>query len=181
MKLPRHAPFSASRPISRPVSQPCCKPAPQGPRNAKRRQDFSCRQFVVGSAFREAVKPPLFVPVFRDLLLGQLCDGQPIGFDPGEDRLDNVRGKAVQGKDAGDVAGFQTGLAVVQHVHTALKIRKLKRFLNSLHSPNSEFSEAKTGFQAGGVGLENGPPFLCSKAANGAALARRIRFPIVSL
>ena len=62
------------------------------------------------SPFREAVKPPLLVPVFRDRLLGQLCDGQPIGFDPGEDRLDNVRGKAVQGKDAGDVAGFQTEL-----------------------------------------------------------------------
>ena len=62
------------------------------------------------SPFREAVKPPLLVPVFRDRLLGQLCDGQPIGFDPGEDRLDDVRGKAVQGKDAGDVAGFQAEL-----------------------------------------------------------------------
>ena len=29
------------------------------------------------SPFREAVKPPLFVPVFRDRLLGELCDGQP--------------------------------------------------------------------------------------------------------
>ena len=58
------------------------------------------------SPFREAVKPPLFVPVFRDRLLGELCDGQPIGFDPGEDCLDDVRGKAVQGKDAGDVAVF---------------------------------------------------------------------------
>ena len=62
------------------------------------------------SPLREAVKPPLFVPVLRDRLLGELCDGQPIGFDPGEDRLDDVRGKAVQGKDAGDVAGFQAEL-----------------------------------------------------------------------
>ena len=38
------------------------------------------------SPFREAVKPPLVVPVLRDRLLGELCDGQPIGFDPGEDR-----------------------------------------------------------------------------------------------
>ena len=29
-----------------PCSRPCRKPAPQGPRNAKRRQDFSCRQTV---------------------------------------------------------------------------------------------------------------------------------------
>ena len=41
---------------------------------------------LVGVPFREAVKPPLFVPVFRDRLLGELCDGQPIGFEPGEDR-----------------------------------------------------------------------------------------------
>ena len=53
------------------------------PRNAKRRQDFSCRQFVVGLPCREAVKPPLFVPVFRDRLNGELGDGKPIGFDPG--------------------------------------------------------------------------------------------------
>jgi len=39
------------------------------PRNAQRRQDFSCRQFVVGLPHREAVKPPLLVPVFRDRLL----------------------------------------------------------------------------------------------------------------
>ena len=35
----------------------------------------------------------------------------------------------------------------------------MKRFLNSFHSPNSEFFEAKTQFQTGGVGFENGPPF----------------------
>lgn len=110
LEPPRHAPFVAPRPAFRPVPRPCGKAAPQGPRNAKRRQDFSCRQSVVGLPFREAVKPPLFVPVLRDRLLGELCDGQPIGFDPREDRLDDVRGKAVQGKDAGDVAGFQAEL-----------------------------------------------------------------------
>ncbi|MBQ6595982.1 MAG: hypothetical protein IJH79_00380 [Lentisphaeria bacterium] len=52
------------------MSEKKSEATPQGPRNAKRRQDFSCRQFVVGSAFREAVKPPLFVPVFRDRRLG---------------------------------------------------------------------------------------------------------------
>ena len=45
---PRHGPSSAPRPAFRPVSRPCGEPAPQGPRNEKRRQDFSCRQFVVG-------------------------------------------------------------------------------------------------------------------------------------
>ena len=68
---------------------------PQGPGNAKRLQDFSCRQFVVGLPFRESVKPPLFVPVFRDRLSGELFDGQPIGFDPGESRLDDVRGETI--------------------------------------------------------------------------------------
>ena len=68
------------------------------------------KQSVASPPFREAVKSPLLVPVLRDRLLGELCDGQPIGFDPREDRLDNVRGKAVQGKDAGDVAGFQAEL-----------------------------------------------------------------------
>ena len=62
------------------------------------------------SPHREPVKPPLLVPVFRDRLLGQLCDGQPIGFDPGEDRLDDVRGETVQGKNAGRVAAFQAEL-----------------------------------------------------------------------
>ena len=40
---------AAPQPLSlifRPVPAPCRKPAPQGPRNAKRRQDFSCRQVV---------------------------------------------------------------------------------------------------------------------------------------
>ena len=110
LKSPRHAPLSASSPASRPVSRPCRKLASQAPRNAKRRQDFSCRQFVVGLPHREAVKPPLLVPVLRDRLLGELCDGQPVRFDPGKDRLDDVRGKAVQGKDAADVASFQTEL-----------------------------------------------------------------------
>lgn len=62
------------------------------------------------SPLRKAVKPPLLVPVFRDRLLGELCDGQPIRFGPGEDRLDDVRRETVQGKDAADVAGFQAEL-----------------------------------------------------------------------
>ena len=43
----------------------------------------------------EAVKPPLLVPVLRDRLPGGLFNGQPVRFDPGEDRLDDVRGEAV--------------------------------------------------------------------------------------
>ena len=35
----------------------------------------------------------------------------------------------------------------------------MKRFLNSFHSPDSEFSEVKTGLQTGGGGLKNSPPF----------------------
>ena len=122
---PQHAPISALRPGSRPVSLHCRELAPQGPGNAKsrqdfscrqfgvrccrkiqaksqtifpkngnistfgeypgllcgqlpprkcrRRQDFSCRQFVVEFPLREAVKPPLFVPVFRNRP-GQLPD-----------------------------------------------------------------------------------------------------------
>ena len=65
---------------------------------------------MVGLSCREAVKSPLFVPVFRDRLLGELGDGKAVRFDPGEDRLDDVRGKAVQGKDAGDVAALQPEL-----------------------------------------------------------------------
>ena len=37
---------------------------------------------------------------------------------------------------------------------------RVKRFLNSFHSPNSEFSEVKTLFQTVGVEFENGPPIL---------------------
>ena len=44
------------------MSEKKSEATPQGPRNAKRRQDFSCRQCVVGLPFREAVKPPLLVP-----------------------------------------------------------------------------------------------------------------------
>ena len=65
---------------------------------------------MVGLSCRKSVKPPLFVPVFRDRLLGELGDGKPVRFDPGEDRLDDVRGETVQGKDAADVAGFQAEL-----------------------------------------------------------------------
>ena len=83
------------------------------------------------SPHREAVKPPLLVPVFRDRLLGELVDGKPVRFDPGEDRLDDVRGKAVQGKNAGHVAGLQAellrqvghvlGLAIDQLIHPILQ------------------------------------------------------------
>ena len=62
---------------------------------------------MVGLSCREAVKPPLLVPVLRDRLSGELFNGQPVGFDPGEDRLDDVRGKAVQGKDAGLKSGYE--------------------------------------------------------------------------
>ncbi len=37
--------------------------------NANWRQDFSYRQFVVVLPFRETEKPPLFVPVFRNMTL----------------------------------------------------------------------------------------------------------------
>ena len=85
---------------------PAAKPRHRAPETQKGgRISPAAKRFPL-SPFWEAVKPPLFVPVFRDRLLGELCDGQPIGFDPREDRLDDVRGKAVQGKDAGDVAGF---------------------------------------------------------------------------
>lgn len=43
--------------------------------------------------------------------------------------------------------------------HSESESCRVKRFLNSFHSPNSEFFEVKTGFQTGGVGFENGPPF----------------------
>ena len=55
---------------------------------------------------REAVKPPLLVPVFRDRLLGELCDGQAVRFDPGEDCLDNVRG-AEKGAKRGDFGALE--------------------------------------------------------------------------
>jgi len=35
----------------------------------------------------------------------------------------------------------------------------MKRFLNLISHENSEFFEAKTRFQTGGVSFENGPPF----------------------
>ena len=99
-----------------PARSPPCFPAlpptlATGPPETKKggRISPAAKRFPL-SPFREAVKPPLFVPVFRDRLLGELCDGQPIWFDPGEDRFDDVRGETVQGKDAGDVAGFQTEL-----------------------------------------------------------------------
>ena len=44
-----------------------------------------------------------------------------------------------------------------------LRIRKLKRFLNLISHENSEFFKAKTRFQTGGVGFENGPPFYFKK------------------
>ena len=69
------------------------------PGNAKRRQDFSCRQFVADLPLREAVKPPILVPVFGERVPDELGDGQSIGFDPGVSRLDDVRGKAVQEKN----------------------------------------------------------------------------------
>lgn len=98
-----------------PPSPLCFPPLPRsratGPQKRKKAARFLLPP-VRGEVLphREAVKPPLFVPVFRDRLLGELCDGQPIRFDPGEDRLDDVWGKAVQGKNAGHVAGLQAEL-----------------------------------------------------------------------
>ena len=107
---PRHAPFVAPRPAFRPVPRSAANSRHRAPETQKGgRISPAAKRFPL-SPFREAVKPPLLVPVLRDRLLGELCDGQPIGFDPREDRLDDVRGKAVQGKDAGDVAGFQAEL-----------------------------------------------------------------------
>ena len=51
----------------------------------------SCRLCVVWLPFREAVKPPLFVPVLRDRLSGELFDGQPLGFDPGGAGIRSVK------------------------------------------------------------------------------------------
>ena len=95
-ELPRHGPFSR-RPSIHPASPR--SHATGAPENKK--SPRVAGMAVVDSPFREAVKPPLF---------GELCDGQAIGFDPGEDRLDNVWGKTVQGKDTGDVAGLQAEL-----------------------------------------------------------------------
>ena len=55
------------------------------------------------SPFREAVKPPLLVPVLRDGLGGDLCDGHPLGLRSGEDRFHDVGREVVQGKDSCDV------------------------------------------------------------------------------
>ena len=106
-KSPRQAPFSAFQPVSHPVFG--LRPTrATGPLESKKSPRFA--GMVMGLPFWEAVKPPLLVPVFRNRLLGEFCDGQPIGFDPSEDRLDDVRSETVQGKDAADVAGFQAEL-----------------------------------------------------------------------
>ena len=87
-------------------SVPAAKPRLRAPETQKGGKISPAAKRFPLSPLREAVKPPLFVPGLRDRLLGELSDGQPIGFDPGEDRLDDVRGETVQGKDAADVAGF---------------------------------------------------------------------------
>ena len=53
------------------------------------------------SAHGEAVKPPLLVPVLRDRLSGDLCDGHPLGLRPGEDRFHDVGREVVQDNPAG--------------------------------------------------------------------------------
>ena len=55
------------------------------------------------SPFREAVKPPLLVPVLRNGLGGDLCDGHPLWLRSGEDRFHDVGCEVVQGKDSCDV------------------------------------------------------------------------------
>ena len=99
-----------SDPSPVPFPGPAAKPRHRAPETKKGGKISPAAKRFPLSPFREAVEPPLFVPVFRDRMLGELCDGQSFRFYPGEDRLDDVRGKAVQGKDAGDVAGFQTEL-----------------------------------------------------------------------
>lgn len=49
--------------------------------------------------------------------------------------------------------------ALPSNTYSDSESRRVKRFLNSFHSPNSEFFEVKTQFQTGGVSFENGPPF----------------------
>ena len=90
----------------------------------------------VASPFREAVKPPLFVPVLRDRLLGEFGDGKPVRFGSGKNRLDDVRGKAVQGKNAADVAGFQASRDVGNLVafDDILENNKVAVFLKNLDS-----------------------------------------------
>ena len=75
-------------------------PANQSPRQPFKSQNGgkispAAKRFPL-SLFREAVKPPLFVPVLRNRLLSQLCKGKTRGFGPGEYRLDDVRGEPCQ-------------------------------------------------------------------------------------
>ena len=47
-------------------------------------------EVIIMPTAEKAVKPPLLVPVLRDRLLGELCDGQPIGFVDLPDATDAV-------------------------------------------------------------------------------------------
>ena len=61
------------------------------------------------SPFRETEKPPLFVPVFRNVF-HNLCDGQSIGFCSVNDCSNNVRSKVVQAKYPRYIRWFQAEL-----------------------------------------------------------------------
>lgn len=101
---PRHAPSSASRPGSRPVSRPAANSrATAAPETQKGDRISPAAKRFPPSPFREAVKPPLLVPVLRDGLGGDLCDGHPLGLRPGEDRFHDVGREVVQGKNSCDV------------------------------------------------------------------------------
>ena len=75
--------------------------------------------------FREAVEPPLLVPVFGDGMLGDLGDRDSIGLRAVEDRLHDVRREVGQEKDSRDIRwpvtellrklGDVVHLAVEQH------------------------------------------------------------------
>ncbi len=51
--------------------------------------------------------------------------------------------------------------ALPSNTYSDSESRRVKRFLNSFHSPNSEFFEVKTQFQTGGGVSKSGPPFFC--------------------
>ena len=97
---PRHGPFSRRPPCSRPL--PLSRAT--GPQKRKKAAGFLLPP-VGGEVLphREAVEPPLLVPVFRDRLSGELFDGQSIGLRSGEDRFHDVGREVVQGKDSCDV------------------------------------------------------------------------------
>ena len=101
---PRFAPYSAHRPAFPPFTRPCRELAPQRPQKRKKAAGFLLPP-VRGEVLphRKAVKPPLLVPVLRNGLGGNPCNGHPLGLRSGEDRFHDVGREVVQGKDSCDV------------------------------------------------------------------------------